>query len=345
MAMSSRDNLVAALEGKHPGRIPYSIYDEDFIHADPVWQALLDQGLCRVAWVSTFRRETPNVERVELPDSWRDGPAMRVVLRTPVGEITQLVARGWTQEYVLKNPQDYRVMEYVARDTRLIPDASAFGRAESRVGDQGITLVDAMRSPMQQILVDFAGLETFSFHLAEELPELHALAEALTDQLIEASRIIARGPGRFIDMLENLTAESWGPERFRRHHLPVYARVFDILHAGGKKVVAHFDGKLACLADLVAGTSLDGIESLTSPPEGDMTYDRARAVFREKFIWGNLNVSLYDLPPHALRARVQELARLAAPDGRLFAFEISEDLPRNWKETIPMVLETLERGV
>ena len=32
-----------------------------------------------------------------------------------------------------------------------------------------------------------------------------------------------------------------------------------------------------------------------------------------------------------------------SPDGRRLAFEISEDLPPNWREAIPVVLEELAR--
>jgi hypothetical protein len=49
MSITSRDNLISALEGQIPERIPYTIYEEDFITSDPAWQSLLDMGLCRVA--------------------------------------------------------------------------------------------------------------------------------------------------------------------------------------------------------------------------------------------------------------------------------------------------------
>ena len=340
---TSREDLIAALEGEQPERIPFTIYHRGCVLAnpDPAWEGLFAQGLCPVAFATVARRTTPNVERIVQAQTWRGGPAERVILRTPVGEISQLSARGWVQEYWLKTPADYAVMEYVVRDTRLEPHPQAFWDAEQGVGEYGIALIGAGRSPMQTILVDYAGLEAFSYHLADNFPELFALAEALLDQLIEECRLIAAGPGRYVELWENLAAEVWGPRRFAQVHLPVYERILPILHAGGKKVFTHFDGKLACLAGLIARTEIDGIESLTQPPEGDMSYAEARAAWPGKFLWGNINVSLYDLPPQALRRVVQQMARDAAPDGRLLAFEISEDLPRNWRESIPVVLEAL----
>ncbi len=55
----------------------------------------------------------------------------------------------------------------------------------------------------------------------------------------------------------------------------------------------------------------------------------------------NINVSHYLLPPRQLQEKVIEYVRAGALDGRLFLLQISEDLQHNWRETIPIVLETL----
>lgn len=338
---TQRENLIAALEGERPDHIPFAVYS-DFLDADPTWDTLFAQGLCPMMWTATTRLvPPPEVERIVQSDTWHEGPAERTILRTPVGEITQLAARGWVQEYWLKTPTDYAVMAYIVRHTRIVADPQPFFDAEAWVGERGVSIVQAGRSPMQTILVDYAGLEAFSYHLAEAFPELSALQEALLDQLVENCRLIAAGPGRYVSLLENLTAETWGPKRFARYHMPVYEQVLPILHAGGKRVYTHCDGQLACLAGLIAQTEIDGIESLTQPPEGDMTHAEARAAWPTKFFWANINVSLYHLPPQELQAAVRQMARDAAPDGRLLAFEVSEDLPSNWRESLPTVLEAL----
>ena len=369
---TARENLIAALEGEIPEVIPFSFLG-DFLTTDPAWDRLMDQGLCPVLWTASTRQVMPaDIERVLEPVRWKGYAGERLSLRTPVGTISQVSIygekpeylidtpsqplwawsssmwpwnlmrdEGWVQEYFLKTPADYRVMEYVIRHTIIEPAPEIFLKAELNVGDRGVSIILASRSPMQSILVDFAGLERFTYHLADGFPELFALADALMDQLLHTCELIAMGPGRYVELLENLTAESWGPKRFAQYHLPVYQRVFSILHAGGKKILAHFDGKLACLSSLISKTDLDGIESLTQPPEGDMSYAEARAAWPGKFFWGNIPVSLYNLPPDELKRMVGEMAQQAAPDGRLLAFEISEDLPYNWRESIPVVLDTL----
>ena len=338
--MTPRDNLIAALDGRRPVWIPYTI-NQEFVTDDPAWERLFAARLCPIPYVHTVREEMTGVERVVEPVTWQGQPGRRVTLRTSQGDISQIEVHGWVQEYYLKTPADYRVMTHIVRTTRFTLDPAGFEAAERQVGERGLSLVGIGRSPMQTIMVNYAGLEEFSYHLADEFPELFALAEALEAQLLERCRLTAAGPGRFISLLENFTAESWGAARFRQFHLPVYAKLLPIFAAADKRVFPHCDGQLACVAPLLAETGFAGIESLTEPPEGDMTLAQARAVFPDKVFWANINVGLYSLPPDGLRRWVRERVQAAAPDGRGLAFEISEDLPANWRETIPVVLETL----
>lgn len=339
--MTPRDNLCAALDGRVPGRIPFTV-NREFVTDDPAWEGLFAAGLCPIPMVQTVGEEMTGVERVVEPVAWQGQPARRVTLRTSEGDISQVETGGWVQEYYLKTPADYRVMEYVVRHQRLTLAPEAFVASEAALGDRGLTFMYVGRSPMQTILVDYAGLENFSYHLADEFPELFALAEALQDQLLERCRLTAAGPGCYVSLLENFTAESWGAERFQKYHLLVYAKILPIFQAAGKRVFPHFDGKIACVADLLAGTDFAGIESLTEPPEGDLTLAQARAAMPDKVFWANINIGLYTLPPDDLRRWVRERVSAAAPDGRGLAFEISEDLPPNWRNAIPVVLEALK---
>jgi hypothetical protein len=123
--------------------------------------------------------------------------------------------------------------------------------------------------------------------------------------------------------------------------LPVYEECFPILHAAGKIVGTHYDGRTKSCRDLIARAPIDVIESLTTPPEGDQTLAECRAVWRDKLFWCNINVSAYDLPRAELRELLTTLVTQGAPDGRRLAFELSEALPSNWRDSISVVLDTL----
>ena len=59
----------------------------------------------------------------------------------------------------------------------------------------------------------------------------------------------------------------------------------------------------------------------------------------DKVFWANINLDLYYRPPEVLREAVKAKQRRAGMRG--LAFEISEDLPANWRVSIPIVLDAL----
>ena len=338
--MTTRENLIRSLEGKKPERIPYTAYVDCGMNGDE-FEEILRKGLAETEYVSVVRETRHGVDTSTTKGHWKGLPAEVTSLRTSIGNISQISVNGWVQEYYIKTPQDYRVMEHIIRSSTLEFDPGQWEDGERRIGDRGITLINCRRTPIQTIMVDYVGLERFAYHMADGFPELSALQDALLEQFIEICRLIARGPGRYVHINENMIAETWGPDRFARYHMPVYERIMPILHKGGKKVYAHFDGKLECVADQLARSGIDGIESLTLPPEGDLTYRAARERFPEKFLWSNLSLHLYDLPDDELRRRIREYVGQAAPDGRNLAFGILEDVPALWKTKIPVILDTL----
>lgn len=345
--MTNRENLIEALEGRKPKRIPFTGYaDMNFseitVPKDDLAE-LVAGGFALAEYTGVVSETAPNVERLSRTGLFKGKEAVYQTLRTPVGEITQVLVNNWVQEFFLKTPQDYKVMEYVVRNVRLEPDYNAFYEAEKRVGDSGITLIWGRRTPIQTILVDFAGLESFSYQMADFPEVVESLYEALLDQLLETYRIIAAGPGRYVHLLENMTAEAWGPIKFARYHMPAYDKAIALLHDAGKKVYAHFDGKLKCVAHLAGKSAIDGFESFTLPPEGDMLYAEARDNWPDKFIWSNISVGLYSMVERELRSFVRKAVQDAAPDGRNFAMAVLEDIPADWKIKLPIILDELDR--
>ena len=153
---------------------------------------------------------------------------------------------------------------------------------------------------------------------------------------------VAEGPGRYVACLENFTADSLGPRRYEEFLLSVYEECFSVLHEAGKIVGCHYDGRTVSCREQIARAPIDLIESLTPPPEGDQTLAEARAAWPDKLFWSNINVGCYDLPPEKLKQVVWERVEQAAPDSRRLAFEISEQYPANWRQSIQVVLDALK---
>lgn len=339
--VSTRECLEAFWAGQRPPRIPLTIYVMFTRTSSPKWPELYEQGLGPMDFIAPFRTECDDVERsVREYDEgglrWR-----RTTLRTPVGEAFSLHANGWQQKYLLAGPQDYRVMTYIVEHTRVVADHERYHRREKEFGPHGICMSATGRTPMQTMLVDWAGLEQFSMHLFDHEHEVRTLYHALLRQYRRIVEIVAAGPGRMVDVLENFTAEQLGPARFAEFHVPVYRELFPALRQAGKIVGTHFDGKLSSCAELIAASPIDLIESLTPPPEGDLTLAQARAAWPDKLFHSNINVGTWELPPEALRRELHRRVAEGSVGGARLAFEISEDRPANYEQAIPVALEAL----
>jgi len=70
-----------------------------------------------------------------------------------------------------------------------------------------------------------------------------------------------------------------------------------------------------------------------------MTVREARAAWPDKFLWINLNLGLYSMPEEELEDNISRIVQ-EAEQGR-FCLMISEDVPQNWKESVPAVLKHL----
>ena len=341
--MTNRERFVATMDGRTPDRIPYLAYG-GYVRDNNrhLWAPLIDRGLIVMPRVNDVAVTADGVEdTVTVTYDARGYAVERRVLRTSVGELSQVRVHGWTQEYFIKTPGDYRVMKYILEHTQLTPDFGGFAEAERTVGDTGATIVRAERSPMQKVIVDYAGLANYSYHLTDAPVEMNALLEAYEDYALRYFTILADHPSRYIQIPENLTSEQTGPARFIQHHIPFYNKIIPMLHAKGKKVFAHYDGRFACLIDLIPQTGLDGLESFTAPPEGDIGYGRARAALPDTTFMAHIRLSDYKLPPGDLKKLLHGYIREAAPDGRNLLFELSEDLPANWQESIPAALDAI----
>ena len=344
--MNIRERIEAFWAGERPDMIPYTIYSWEYDASgsrdDPAWHAMFAEGLGVTNFLPVATYKTPGLE--ERTDEYREGGVTlrRHTLSTPAGEVYQEFRDGWHHKYFIETPEDYRVMTWIAAHTVTEQAYDSFNYEVRSAPAHMIIMPRTPRTPLQEILVDLVGLENFGLHLFEHRDDLAALYEALLGKFRRSIEIAAEGPGRYVEVLENFTAETLGPKRYEEFLLPVYEECFGMLHEAGKIVGTHFDGKTASCGDVIARSPIDLIESLTPPPEGDQTLAECRAAWPKKLFWSNLNVGLYQLPPKRMRRIILERVVQGAPDGRRLAFEVSEHLPVNWRESMPVVLETLK---
>ncbi len=356
-AVTSRDLLTAALEGGTPSRTPLAIYDwcMGAITADqlrekmrePRWRRLIDRGLAVRCHCPVTRAIEHGVES-SVKETRQGADVHRTeIKKTPVGTLQKTSRNRWHQDNWIKCAEDYRIQQWIVEHTELVPNYDAPAEAENVVGEDGIVVVTGAanwmhRTPAMCINVDWVGTERFCLDLGLELPELFELYDAEKRLFLEEQRLIAAAPGRYVAWFENLTAEMLGPRRYGELLMPVYQEAVPIHEAAGKRVMVHYDGALRAVAELIAEAPFHIIDSLTEPPEGDMTYDECRTAWPDKAFWANINVDLYYRSAEQLHEVVLGMCRRAGRPA--LAFEISEDLPTNWEQSVPVVLQALEEA-
>ncbi len=343
--MDVKERLEAVFAGEKPDRIPYSLYhfEAEKLYGAPAFEKLLRAGLGVTYHLDAVQHHCPVLEYREEHVQEKGKDICRIRMITPKGELFSIYEDGWARKFYLETKEDYALMTYIVKNTVPISHEAYYMKRLSEFGPEVIPLVMVGRTPMQVINVDYVGLENFALHLYDYLDELQELYDAMLVNYRKTVEIAASMPARYACLLENFTAESLGPKRYEEYLLPVYQEVVPVLQQSGKIVGVHYDGRLASCKHLIARAPFHALESLTEPPEGDMRIGACRAAFEDKIFWCNLNVSAYSLPEEQLRERVDDLVREGSADGRLFALEVSEQLPTNWRDSMPIVLDELSR--
>ena len=144
-------------------------------------------------------------------------------------------------------------------------------------------------------LLFFAGLEQFSVDLAYRVPELLNLLELMNGQFIEKIRCVKQTCAMQLKLWENLDIDTMGPAVYREHLAPVYRKMLDVLSDSDMKVMVHYDGHLKLIAEDINKLAFDGLDSLTPPPEGNLTIAEARSLRPEKFLWIHPTLSWFQM--------------------------------------------------
>jgi hypothetical protein len=253
---------------------------------------------------------------------------------TPVGEVAEKrrVEEGygseWIIEHMIQRPEDYKVVEFMVRDARLVDNYKAIAELEENLGGDGLALAWATRSPYQQMFIELMGIERLSLDRADGLPEFESLRKALEEQHEKIYRMAAESPATLIWCPDNLTDLVAGGEVFESYYIPYYNRMARLLRDAGKIMVTHMDGRLGSLVEAIGRSEIGVVEAFTPPPMGDLSVAEAKAAWPDKVIWANFPGSVFLQEPDEIRDFTVRLLREAMVGGR-FILGVTENIPQS----------------
>ena len=330
--MNIRERILSALNWEEPDRIPLTIYDW-MIPRGETERMLRKAGVGLILRLPAHQVEHREVDFLS-KEYWEDGKKyVRKTIRTPVGEIHQTLEPEvaydtslWIKEHFIKEPDDYKVMEFVWKDMIIHDNFDVIKEAVRRIGGDGLVYVRLAKVPVQEMLYQMLGLEQFSLDYYDRRDLFDSLHNSMLKRYEELFDLAADAPVEIILYGDNITSDVVGEERFRNYCMPVYKRTTEKLAGTGKKLAVHLDGRLASLKHTIGEADMDIVEALTPPPMGDVSVKEARELWPDKALWINFTSSMHIEPLDVIEAHTRHLIEEAGTK-KGFAIGITEDAP------------------
>jgi hypothetical protein len=359
--MTRRERLLAATRKQRADRLPFFHY---WRHCQTGWA----ERECRNRGMGMNWVRPPYVEKLHGVDVTEKRavisgrPIIRRTYSTPVGSayedeyrepgVGQWHAnrswRGsvpWITDRLIKTPDDYKVVKYVVEHTEYVADYFPIEQAMDWLGEEGVVLDGLPHSPMQMLMIDWVGSEggRFFYHHADHPELVEDLCRAISKSREPLYEIAAKSPAPIALCGDNIDGVLVNPKLFQKHFMPEYEKQASVLHAQGKLMAVHMDGRLNVLKGLIPKTPIDIIEALHPPPMGDLPIAEALALWPEKALWLGFPGSIYALGPEATKEFALSFLREIGSGERLaIAMSTENPVSNDNLRTLTAVLEDAE---
>ena len=372
--MNPKERLMAVLRREEPDYIPFTLYAETLklvgLAIYEPWRKLLDQGLSLFAAlaVQTHKVKCPNasmdiMHHYKTQTSWSPVDLMISMnkpheisgeIKTPIGtdkffavmesmDLSEMLPWFPEDGFFIKTLEDYEIFTYLIEDSEYTPYYDDVNEFQMIIGDYGIVPTFVPKSPFQSMIM-LLGPHRLAIDYYTHRKEFNELYNAIYKKELEVYKIAAESPAEVVWAPDNVTGLITSPKFFKDYSLKFYNEVADIFHKHDKIYVVHMDGELKCLADLIAETRIDAIESFTPPPVGDLTIKEAKEKWKDKVIWSNFPEPVCLQGQREVKKTTQKMLKEAAP-GNNFILGISEGFPSfmHMLSSVPNILKTVRK--
>ena len=250
------------------------------------------------------------------PDLWGKIPVDKAgdtttELITPVGKLfykhrllEESIRSGTTRPQLtvrpVREPEDYRIYEYIIEHSEFVPRFEAFYEREVGLDGFGYLVPMLNRVPFQSLLIDVIGEVPFFYDLYDNPKLVDRLLQVVDQQIVDMLERFSGFQVPYIEFCDNLEGSMTNPRLFKKYVAPSYQRYSQILHVQGKRLGSHTDGNLKKLISLLPESGLDVCESFTPAPITECTFEEAWAAWENgPLIWGGI-------PSYYLEARLPE---------------------------------------
>ncbi|OGV71032.1 MAG: hypothetical protein A3K19_03095 [Lentisphaerae bacterium RIFOXYB12_FULL_65_16] len=279
-------------------------------------------------------------------------PELAWRIRTPLGTIER--RRRWEEQtyawgisqWGVRTPQDLRVFADAMTRRAFTPEWDKYRAWTDAVGDIGVVYLPAGYSALGQLMNYWMGPEQVVYATVDCPELLHNVVDSVNDNNLELIDLLAQSPAEVIIMGDNFSGDLQPPSFFTEWSERYYTEAVRRLHAAGKHVAVHIDGRLRGALRMICDTGADCGDAITPTPMGDLTPAECRTEAGPDFILsGGVSPDLWlpNVPVDVFKAKVLEWLELRHVSPRLIANAGDQVPPSADEDRIRIMCELVEQ--
>ena len=289
--MTSYQRILAAMRGEAVDHIPFCPF------LAYVWEhlpaAITEKGMLAFHHdvdADPLWRGAPCPVKQEIPglvwhNSTRDGRNLAVA-ETPVGSLyfASMPSRQGNTTFLIEHPlkteEDYKIQLWIEEHTRYTYDPEPV-RAFLHEGDgrEGLSigmLIPRAKTAFQTMVEHLVGTEELVYALADFPETVEGLLEVMVARDLEAAALAAQADYPYFLTWEDSSTQNYSPSQYRAYIGPEIRAFCDLLRPLDKGYVQHACGHVKKLVPLMKADGVAAVESISSPPTGNITMRQAR---------------------------------------------------------------------
>ena len=208
--------------------------------------------------------------------------AVRRIFRTPEGVLTDVTCvpppgdrafgispNPLRTEYMVKDKSDLNALRYLIADKETV-SLDSYLATERFFGERGLVELNIM-SQMCHRAGDTMAMEDLMVAFYDDRAFYDEFVGLFQEEMMaEVEHAIRAGVRHFFaNWYYNSMSVGWSPRIWKEVFAPQLKEMCDRVHAVGGTVNIYDDGKFMPVADLIADTGVDVLQTLTPPPVGD----------------------------------------------------------------------------
>ena len=286
--------------------------------------------------------KTPRDDRPEI--TWRLTTTSGAIERKRIWEETSY---SWPiSAWGVRTESDLRVLGEALAGRTYRPRWDRYQAWVEAVGDDGVVYMPAGYSAVGQLLHYWMGV-THTMYAIHDWPDtVHDVVDRINENNLRLIDLLASSPAEIILMGDNFSSDIQPPWFFDEWSRPYYEEAIRRLHAAGKAVAVHIDGRLRGALQMIREAGADCGDAITPAPMGDLTPLECREEAGPGFILsGGVPPDLW-LPRvdiEAFKAAVLAWLNLRQSGPRLIANAGDQVPPGAAEERIEIMRDLVER--